>query len=217
MRMKRFIEDFNSLVGTTNEFGDLVLSMVERSVYALDNMDADVARSVMDDYLRVDYMDSLIEDEALRILMLFQPMVSDMRVVAVILKTITYMERIGKYCHNISKAVIYLSEKGMRHSYEYASAMGNLAVEMVRMVTETMKDRDISRFEEIGAGDQKMDELRDVVLTRAVEHMSRDRASVDVCTYFISISKFFERIGDHACKSAEKITYMVNGKRVTYN
>ncbi|MDD2532296.1 MAG: phosphate signaling complex protein PhoU [Candidatus Methanomethylophilaceae archaeon] len=215
--MKRFIEDLNNLVGTTNGFGNLVLSMAERSVYALNNLDAEVAKSVMDDYAQVDYLDGLIEEEALRILMLFQPMVSDMRMVAVILKTITYMERIGKYCYNVAKAVIYLSDAGVKRSYKNISAMGELAVDMIRMVTETMKDRDITRFEEISAKDQKMDELRDLVLNKSVEYMSRDPCCVDVCTYFISISKFFERIGDHACKSAEKITYMVNGKRVNYN
>lgn len=132
--MRRYVEDRNNLAGTTNEFGDLVLDMVEQSMCALKDMDVDIAREIMDSYTQVEYLDDLIEEDALRILILFQPMASDTREVATILKTITYLEKIGKYCHNTGKAVIFLKKKGVC-TYDDVSSMGQTAVGMVRIVT----------------------------------------------------------------------------------
>lgn len=215
--MKRFLEDLDNLVKNTNDMAALVLSMVERSVYSLENVDRDVANSVVEDYSQVDYLDGVIEEDALRILMLYQPMVSDMRGVAVILKVITYMERIGKYSYNIAKGALFLADRGLKHAYRHVTDMGHIAIDMVRMVVETALDKDLSHFDTISDKDQEMDFLRNKVISSSVDYMTKDPGCIDVCTYFISISKFYERIGDHACKSAEKLTYMINGKRVTYN
>ena len=47
-----------------------------------------------------------------------------------------------------------------------------------------------------------------------VGFINSNENSADVCTYYISILKFLERVGDHACKMAEKINFMVTGMHV---
>ena len=44
--------------------------------------------------------------------------------------------------------------------------------------------------------------------------MMEDPTVITRCTYYIIIARYLERCGDHACKMAEKIVYMVTGKRV---
>ena len=48
-----------------------------------------------------------------------------------------------------------------------------------------------------------------------VEFIDTHEGSADVCIYYISVLKFLERVGDHACKMAEKVCFMVTGKRAT--
>ena len=50
-----------------------------------------------------------------------------------------------------------------------------------------------------------------------IEFINKNPGSADPCTYYISVLKFLERVGDHACKMAEKITFMVTGQRATIN
>ena len=54
-------------------------------------------------------------------------------------------------------------------------------------------------------------------LERIVDFINTHEGSADVCIYYISILKFLERVGDHACKMAEKVCFMVTGRRATIN
>ena len=111
--MQRFLEDIDALTNETVEMGNLACEMIEKSVQAIIDGNVDLAEEVIDDFARMDRYDHEIEDAAIRILTIYQPTAGDTRTVATILKSITYLERIGKYSHNIAVATKYLSEKPM--------------------------------------------------------------------------------------------------------
>ncbi|MDR0777923.1 MAG: phosphate signaling complex protein PhoU, partial [Methanomassiliicoccaceae archaeon] len=165
-------------------------------------------------YDRVAFLESLIEEEALRILTLYQPMASDMRFTATALKIITYLERIGKYSKNIAKAAIYLKDRPTTYRMDEVYKMCDVAVEMVKGVITAFSTRDITELERFEELDDKLDHYRVSVIEGNVEHMRVDTRAIEAYTYYISIAKYLERVGDNACKIAEKIIYMVSGKRV---
>ncbi|MCL1983839.1 MAG: phosphate signaling complex protein PhoU [Methanomassiliicoccaceae archaeon] len=212
--MNRLTADMMSMTESITEMGELVAEMLEKSVAALVNSDTELANEVIGKYDKVAYLETLIEDETLRILILYQPMASDMRFTATALKMITYLERIGKYSRNIAKAAIYLRDRPTTYRMNEVYEMCDVAVEMVRGVITAFESRNIENLEKYHELDDKLDHYRVNVIEDNLKYMVDDPTSIEAYTYYISVAKYLERVGDNACKIAEKIIYMVSGKRM---
>ena len=141
-------------------------------------------------------------------------MASDMRFTATALKMITYLERIGKYSRNIAKAAIYLRDRPTTYRMNEVYEMCDVAVKMVRGVITAFESRNIENLEKYHELDDKLDHYRVNVIEDNLKHMADDPTSIEAYTYYISVAKYLERVGDNACKIAEKIIYMVSGKRM---
>ncbi len=195
----------------TMDMANLTASMVKRSLGVLLDMDLEAADRMVDDFIKVDRLDRRIEESAIRILTLYQPMASDMRAVATYMKSITYMERIAKYCKNIAVATHYLKDKPRYDVLECLRPMGETASEMVDIVINGLRNVTVEGFDQITEMDNILDNALRDDMRRIVDFITSCPESADVCTYYISVMKFLERIGDHACKIAEKVTFMVTG------
>ena len=213
--MRRFEEDIQTLTEDTSAMGKMVTDMIERSVLAICEGDTDMADTVIADFEKANTYDNEIEEMAIRILTLYQPTAMDTRTVATVLKCITYLERIAKYSRNIAIATKYLSDKPSYEPVELIRPMGEAAVRMVRLSTRCFEERTVEGLDKISEMDDYLDRTMREDLGAIIGFISENGASADVCTYYISVLKFLERVGDHACKMAEKITFMVTGQRAT--
>ena len=211
--MQRFIDDVESLVLETVDMGNLAAEMIEKSVQAIVDGNTALADEVIDDFARVTRYDNEIEEAAIRILTIYQPTAVDSRTVATVLKSITYLERIGKYSVNISKATKYLHDKPMFEPVNLIAPMGETSVRMVKMVTKGFEERSVDGFDKFKEMDDYLDRTMRENLKKIIEFIDQNKDSADVCTYYISVLKYLERVGDHACKMAEKVNFMVTGMR----
>ncbi len=211
--MQRFLDDIEALVSETVDMGNLACDMIEKSVQAIVDGNVELADEVIDDFARMDRYDVEIEDAAIRILTLYQPTASDTRTIATILKSITYLERIGKYSYNIATATKYLSEKPMFEPVHLIQPVGEVAVRMVKIVTKAFDEKTVDGLDKISEMDDFLDRTMREDLIKIVDFINENEQSADVCTYYISVIKYLERVGDHACKMAEKVNFMVTGMR----
>lgn len=211
--MQRFLEDIEALVNETVDMGNLASEMIEKSVQAIVDGNVELADEVLYDFARIDRYDHEIEDAAIRILTIYQPTAMDTRTVATILKSITYMERIGKYSYNIATATKYLSEKPMFEPVHLIQPVGEVAVRMVKIVTKAFEERSVEGLDKISEMDDYLDKTMREDLIKIIDFINDNEQSADVCTYYISVIKYLERVGDHACKMAEKVNFMVTGMR----
>jgi phosphate transport system protein len=209
--MMKFQEEMTELRRCTMNMASLTASMVERSIDVLLDLDLEGAERMVDDFTKVDRLDRKIEESAIRILTLYQPMASDMRAVATYMKSITYMERIAKYCKNIAVAAQYLKDKPTYDVCECLRPMGDTAAEMVRIVIDGLMNASVDGFDRITDMDNILDDALRHNMKKIIDFITTCPESADMCTYYISVMKFIERIGDHACKIAEKVTFMVTG------
>lgn len=210
--MKKFEEDVQSLLDSTSDMAELTASMMERAVNAFTECDVDEVTSIIADFDKVDRYDRNIEESAIRVLSLYQPTASDMRSCATVLKSITYLERIAKYSRNIAVATEYLADKPSYPVLDCISPMGDVAVRMTRLVVKGLCNKSIEGFDKICEMDDYLDKGLRSGLKEIIDFITVNPKSADVCTYYISVLKYIERVGDHACKIAEKVTYMVTGK-----
>ena len=211
--MQRFIDDIEALISETVDMGNLASEMIEKSVQAMIDGNVEMADGVIDDFARIDRYDHDIEDAAIRILTIYQPTAMDTRTVATILKSITYMERIGKYSYNIAIATKYLADKPMFEPVHLIQPFGEVAVRMVKLVTKAFEEKSVDELGKISEMDDYLDRTMREDLIKIVDFINENGQSADVCTYYISVIKYLERVGDHACKMAEKVNFMVTGMR----
>lgn len=211
--MQRFTEDIDSLVAETCDMANLAADMIDKSVQAIVDENLELADEVIDDFDRLTRYDDEIEEAAIRILTLYQPTAIDSRTVATVMKSITYLERIGKYGVNIAKATKYLSDKPMYEPVNMIAPMGETAVRMVKTVIKGFEEKSVDGFDKFQEMDDYLDRTMRDDLSRLVEFITANPESADVCTYYISVLKYLERVGDHACKMAEKVNFMVTGMR----
>lgn len=212
--MKKFEDEMNDLVGQMNEMGDLTVSMLSKAVEAFDNRNTELAKTLYNDFARLSRMDSDIEELSLKILALYQPTAVDVRTVATILKAITYLERIGKYSLNIGKAAMKLSPNLPFKKIDQVQNMEKIALEMTQIAVSGFRNKTIEGFDRIRDLEHDLDDLRRAVLSCLVEYLKVHPESAEEYTKYLSVARHLERIGDHACKTAEKVTYMVVGKQI---
>lgn len=213
--MQRLIDDMESLVSETVAMGRLAEDMLDRSIQAISDDDTELAAGILEDLKRIERYDDDIEDAALRLMELFQPTAGDARTVATVLKSITHLERIAKYSANIAEATEYLADKPSYPVKELIQPVGEMALGMVRLVLSGFENGSIEGFSSLRERDDVLDDAMKRDIERIVGFVSTNADSADVCIYYISVLKFLERVGDHACKMAEKVCYMVTGRRAT--
>lgn len=189
-------------------------NMLEDAIEALINTDLELADSVDPRKHKLRKYDDEIEREVLRTIALYQPMAVDLRRLATILKVITYLYRIGRYGKDIAAVVSEFSEKypysefvGIKHMWEHVRLM--LKDSMNALDTET-----VSKLEEFETRDNEVDQMRWSIFRESVSYMMEDPKNITACAHLMMVARYLERCGDHACKIAEKVWYMVNGEHI---
>ena len=94
---EKFHDELKLLKKEVERMGELSKDMLEKSVIALKDQDQELANWVISKNDELRNLDDHIEEEAMRLIALHQPMARDMRLIATILKMITYMTRVGRY------------------------------------------------------------------------------------------------------------------------
>ncbi|TFG07201.1 MAG: phosphate signaling complex protein PhoU [Promethearchaeota archaeon] len=190
------------------------LSMLEDGVRALKTQDADLAKDVDHRKHPLRDFDDKIEEKALKLIALYQPMAIDLRRLATILKLITYLYRLGRYGKDIARIAIELADKppfseflGIVHMWEHVKTLIEDAV-------EAFDNNDITKLQDFEERDNEIDQMRWSIFRESVSYMMEDPKNITACAHIIMIARYLERCGDHACKMAEKIHYMVTGTHV---
>ncbi len=215
--MEKFHRELDQLKIDVEKMGEHALGMLHDSVEALKGLDMDLADNVVQ---RKDWLmdeDDRIEAKALEFLTRYQPMASDLRVIATIFKIITYLTRIGRYGKDIAN-IVRKELEGKNHIKKIVSIphMTDLVEKMIQDALDAFEHRKIDRvtvqhMEEV---DDEVDDLRMSIFRECLTYMMEDAKNIPICLAYTMIARYLERCGDHACKMAEKIHYMVTGKRV---
>lgn len=142
-------------------------------------------------------------------------MARDMREIACVLKMITYLTRVGRYGKDIAKIVMEeLAEKPPVKKLISLPHMAGIVESMISDALQAFNTDDISVFDDFVDRESDVDELRYSIFRECLSYMMEDPKTIRRCTQYIIIARYLERCGDHACKMAEKIVFMVTGERV---
>ena len=177
---------------------------IEMGVYALMGHDTDKAKQTIDYDMDIDHMERDIEALCMKLLLQQQPVARDLRQISSALKMITDMERIGDQTSDIAEIIISSKWEKMDENLDKLTAMATGVSKMVRNSVTAYVEKDL----ELARTVMNFDEIRDQIIQLIREGDGRDgRKLFD----FIMVTKYLERIGDHATNIAEWVEFAITG------
>ena len=190
----------------------LTADMIANATTALVNFDRELGRSIGESDKKVDEYEMDIEKRCMRILIRRQPVARDFRVVSTALKMITDIERFGDQASDIGDLVNTMPGDTYIKKLTHLSAMGELAVRMVRESVNSFIRNDEQLADEVIALDDAMDDMFIAVKDDLIELIRQDgEKNGDQAITLMMVAKYLERIGDHAVNVAEWTKYYETG------
>ncbi len=210
----KFHEELKALKDLVQEQGAFASGMLSDSMIALRDQDPGLAGQVYARKVELADKSHAIEEAALRLIALYQPMARDLRSIVCALRMNFALYRIGRYGKDIAQLVEDLS--GEPHTGNLVS-LPHMADLVRAMIDDALK---AYRFEEIEpiAGmshrDDVVDDLRYTIFREGLTYMMEDPRNIPRCIDYVMIARYLERCADHACDIAGQVCYMVTGERV---
>lgn len=208
---KIFEEELAELKTELVEMCRLTEQMIDNAITALVNRDRELGKSIGQVDKRVDEYEMDIEKRCMRILLRQQPVAKDFREVSTALKMITDIERFGDQASDIGELVYSMPGDKYIKNLEHITAMGNLAVKMVRESVNSFINNNEALADEVIKYDDKMDDLFLTVKNELIELIKKDGRNGDQAIELMMVAKYLERIGDHAVNVAEWTKYNETG------
>ena len=186
---------------------------ISGAIQALLENNRTLAEKVDDFELEIDQYERDIERLCMRLLLLQQPVATDLRMVSSALKMISDLERIGDQAADIAditKHVSFREYAGKVHIKEMAKA----AIGMVTDSVDSYVKQDVQLAKRVTEEDDVVDELFLKVRRELAELIHTDQNASEQALDLLMIAKYLERIGDHAVNVSEWVIYSVTGKHM---
>lgn len=191
--------------------GDLCGIAIENATKALQDGNIQMAYDVMTADAEIDQAERDIERLCLTLLLQQQPVARDLRQISSALKMITDMERIGDQASDIAEIVVSAQ---LSEATEFPKIV-EMSVEVTHMVEDSIKafvDKNLELAGNVEARDDVVDMMFDSVKNQLIDYIGENQGqAAHKAIDLVMISKYLERIGDHATNIAEWVTFSITG------
>ena len=158
-----------------------------------------------------------IDDTAVKLTALQQPVGNDVRFLFMASRIATELERIGDQAVNVVGNAHHVLKAPPMKPLVDLPVMGEMAERMVRTSLDALVARDCSLANKVLEEEKKVDAYRDQIFRVLLTYMMADPGTIERALALILISRNLERIGDHATNIAEEVIYLVEGREVRHS
>jgi phosphate transport system protein len=204
-------EELRKLNNAIAEMGGLAETQLGAAIEAVAKRDTELAARVVEGDSQVDQLERDVDNLAIRLLALRQPVARDLREIFAALKIASDLERIADYASNVAKRSIALSQSPPVRPVYALPRMAHFAQMEIKDVLDAYVQRDADKAYSVWIRDAELDEMYSSLFRELLTYMMEDPRSIGSCTHLLFMAKNIERIGDHATNIAENLYYLVNG------
>jgi phosphate transport system protein len=213
---RQYEEELRGLRAGLLKMGGLAERQIAEAIDSLVNRNTGQARETIERDVEVNRMDTEMDERCIRLLALHQPAASDLRFITTGLKITTDLERIGDNAVNICERTIELNEEPQLKPYIDIPRMAEIAQTMVKDSLDAFMRDDTTLAEEVIDRDDEVDQLNYQIYRELLSYMAEDPQTIPRATRILFVSKYLERIADHATNIAEMVVYMVKGRTIRH-
>jgi len=199
------------------KMGGLVEENIATSIESLVKQNLDLIDKVFAVEDIIDRMELDIEDTCIRLIATQQPLAKDLRKISSAFKIITDLERMADYAVDIAKITKRIGHEPLIKPLIDLPHMALLAQKMVKDSLDAYVHENQQLAVSLAASDDKVDHLNKQVFSELLILMMENPRTIKQAAYLLSVSRCLERIADHATNIAERVIYLINGRRVDLN
>ncbi len=193
---------------------------VEKAIYnanrALVERDSNLARQVIQEDDAIDAQEVAVEERCIRLLAMRHPMASDLRFVTTAIKINADLERIADNAVNIAERALELNEEPILKPYIDIPRMADTARSMLREALDAFVNQDADKAMKVIRSDEVVDDLNSQIFRELLTFMMEDPHTIPRAIRIMFVSKYLERIADHATNIAEMVIFMATGRSVRH-
>ncbi|MBP1749512.1 MAG: phoU [Deltaproteobacteria bacterium] len=196
--------------------GGLVEKAINNAIKALLERNSELADKVIEDDPIVNALEVEIDEFCLKLLALRQPAARDLRFITTAIKINYDLERIGDMAVNICERVQELNQEPILKPYIDLPMMAETVQLMLKESLEAFVREDVAMARKVTKDDQKVDQFLDQIFRELLTYMMQDMKTISRATRVLFISKYLERMADHAVNIAELVIFLVEGKIIRH-
>ena len=215
--VKSFGEQLETLSALVAQMGGLAESQFAAAIEAIARRDSVAAERAVGGDARIDEIQQEIEERAVKLLALRQPMAVDLRETLAAIKTAAELERIGDLAKNIAKRALVLNREPPIRLTQSLARMGKAAQNQLKQVLDAFTSRNAEEAEAVWNRDGEIDEIYNSLFRELLTYMMEDPRTISLCTHLLFVAKNIERSGDHCTNIAEVVYHMVRAGHLAAN
>jgi len=216
--MERHVyEEFKELREKLFQMGLMVEGAIEKAKDALLERSSELATEVFENEKIINQLEIEIDEKGHALFALAQPVAGDLRLLAMILKINTDLERMGDHAVNIAQRAQSLVAEPLFLTGFPIEAMANATQRMVRNAIDCFMNENTELARHVLSSDDQIDDYNDSLYSSMMELMQKDASSVNRAMHLVMIGHNLERLADLANNIAEDTIYYKQGKEVRHH
>jgi phosphate transport system protein len=203
-----FQQELNQLKSELLKMAGLVERAISNAIEALVRRETPLAEKTIKEDAQINEMEIDIDERCLKLLALHQPMAGDLRFITSAMRFNIELERIGDLAVNIAERVISLNQEPQLKPYIDLPDMAEITKKMLRDVLDAFVNGDAALARSVCERDDRVDALNNQVFRELLTYMMSDPKTITRSVHLIIVSRYLERIADHATNIAEGVIFM---------
>jgi len=212
-----FDEELKDLKEKLLEMASRAEEQIGLAVRSLKDRQHAMACEVLDKEEAINRLDIEVDEMAMRMLALRQPMAADLRFITGAMKISSDLERIGDLAVNIAERTLELLKFPQLKPLIDIPRMAEMAQGMVRDALNSFVNGDADLARNVVLRDDEVDQLNGQIFRELLTFMMEDASTIPRAVDLILVGRHLERIADHATNIGEDVIYMVKGKTIKHH
>ncbi len=214
---QQFNAELENVLNQVMTMGGVVENHVQSACTAMLEGDIALADRVVEEDFRVNALEVSIDEQCTNIIARRQPTASDLRLIMMIVKTITDLERIGDEAEKVARmAKALASLDSTKEQYYEIRHIGEHVRKMLHDALDAFTRMDVEAAITTAGEDEKIDKEYESIMRQLITKMMEDPRSIQRSMNVIWAARALERIGDHSKNICEYVIYLVKGKDVRH-
>ncbi|MGC9291974.1 MAG: phosphate signaling complex protein PhoU [Acidobacteriaceae bacterium] len=213
----RFHQNLDELKERLLVMAGMAEQAIQRSIEAYRVRDVSICDLVLRSEPAINRMEREIDQMALDLLAMEQPMAIDLRFILAVIKINADVERVGDQAVNIAERVRELQTLPPVELPVDIPKMASMAAAMVRRALQSFIDADANLAESVLTLDDQVDLMNADAHRTLSRLIHEDPRLTQQALNVILIARNLERVGDHATNIAEDVIFWVRGADVRHH
>lgn len=214
---EHFAEQLEDLRRNLILLGGEVERQIQKAIEALITADEKKAAEVIAADEEIDRMEMMVEEQAVQLLALQQPVAVDLRFLVAALKINNDLERIGDHAVNIAEGAQRVADQKPFKPFIDIPYMAEVAMSMLKQSLDAFVNRDAELAKRVIKKDDILDDKNVSIIRELLTYMAEHPSLITYCLELISVSRNLERVGDLATNICEDTIFIAEARWVKHH